>query len=101
MKKLIAVVAFWTMANSALAGPEPFTCTELGIFAHGITLARDRGQSAASAKRIIDEDQTFTNSDKLLFKKVIDSIHSSPNIGPTAMAAIAETECRKTGKRKR
>lgn len=90
----------FSVPDLATANNGPFTCSELAVFARGLTVARDNGTPLTRVKQIIGEDSSFTASDKESFKKVATSIYQSPSIGPDAMAALARQECLKTGKRR-
>jgi hypothetical protein len=96
----IAVVLILTLPTYVSANDDPFTCSELGVFARGLTVARDQGTSLSRVEQIISEDGSFTATDKVAFKKVARTIFQSRSIDPDAMAEIARKECIKTGKRR-
>lgn len=88
------------LSGGVSASNEPFTCSELAVFAYGVTVARDKGTSLSRTQQIISEDSSFIPKDKAAFKKLVVDIYSARSIDADTMAAIANKECLKTGKRK-
>lgn len=85
--------------TAALQKDEPFTCTELTLFARAVVDGKQKGLPLGRALTIIDEDMAFTASDKADFKVLTSTIYNV-NIGAGTAAEIAMKECIKAGKRK-
>jgi hypothetical protein len=100
MRLCLSVVLITLFAAPVAKAAEPFTCTELGVFAEGVALTRDAGQPVQRNLDIIEQDSSFSPNDKQLFKKVVREIYAAKSVPPKEMARLARQECVRTGKRK-
>lgn len=80
------------------AAAKPFTCAELSSFVGSIASYRDQGVSLQVAEKAVLQG-TMSDSDKVRFVRVVREIYSSPSIPPAAMAVLAMTSCKQTGRR--
>lgn len=71
---------------------EPFSCSELGIFAAEIARFRDIGTSLDTARQAVIDGE-FTAADERDFIEIVDSIYSAQNIPPEVMHDIAVHTC--------
>ena len=86
------------VAGGAGAEPPPLSCPELGIYAIGASLARDKGVAAAKVKRDIDEDGNFSARDKAEMKKIVDLVYSRPRESGTKISYTVESKCHRSSR---
>lgn len=84
------------VANTTTAAPPPLSCPELGIYAIGVSEARNKGIAAAKIKRDIDEDNNFSTRDKVELKRIVELVYSRPGESGTKLSYTVEKKCHQT-----
>jgi len=69
------------------------SCIEVGQFVEGVAQARDGGQSKSRLASIIEEDSSFTTSEKRVLAQYIDLVYQNSDIPPKALGNIAIDTC--------
>lgn len=93
MRKTMSLILFAVSAASTNTAQAALTCIEVGQFVEGTAQARDQQQQQSRLIAIINEDSSFSISEKKTLKKYVELVYENKDLPPKALANIAIETC--------